>query len=122
MIFVLRTKTTIHPSVSRKQKTVSYCYIAFVAAPLRKVFPVGVATESFGRKMAEHENYPANRKVVSRDNWRNSFMKMRIDGGVKTASVKKDFDRQSAKLQENGVIHAYNDMVWFVHEEDRQDI
>ena len=92
-----------------------------MAAPLRKVFPVGVATESFGRKMADHENYPANRKVVSRDNWRNSFMKMRIDGGVKTASVKKDFDRQSAKLQVNGVIHAYNDMVWFIHEEDRQD-
>jgi hypothetical protein len=60
--------------------------------------------------------------VLSRDNWRNSFMKMRIDSGVQTASVKKDFDRQSAKLQENGVIHAYNDMVWFIHEEDRQDI
>ena len=80
------------------------------------------AIASQGRKMADHENYPANRKVVSRDNWRNSFMKMRIDSGVQTASVKKDFDRQSAKLQENGVIHAYNDMVWFIHEEDRQDI
>ena len=37
-------------------------------------------------------------------------------------SVKKDFTRQSARLQEGGIVHCYNAEVWIIHEEDRQDI
>lgn len=42
-------------------------------------------------------------------------------GALKT-SVGRDFIRQSKKLQESGVVHGYSQMVWFVHDEDRQDI
>ena len=44
------------------------------------------------------------------------------DVSLKEASVKKDFERQSTKLQEDGFIHSYEDKVWIVHDEDRQDI
>ena len=75
-----------------------------------------------GRKMADTENYPASRDVVEKSQWRTAFLKIRIDSDVKEASVKKDFERQSQKLQEDGFIHSYEDKVWIVHDEDRQDI
>ena len=74
------------------------------------------------RKMADTENYPASRRVVSVDIWRSEFLKMRIDSGAQEASVVRDFTRQSKKLQEDGIVHGYSQMVWFVHDEDRQDI
>jgi hypothetical protein len=80
------------------------------------------AIAQFGRKMADKENYPANRNVVSIDNWRSVFLKMRIDSGAKEESVKKDFTRQSARLQESGIVHCYNAEVWIIYEEGRQDI
>jgi hypothetical protein len=45
-----------------------------------------------------------------------------IDSGAKEESVKKDFTRQSARLQESGIVHCYNSEVWIIYEEDRQDI
>jgi hypothetical protein len=47
---------------------------------------------------------------------------MRIDSGAKEESVKKDFTRQSARLQKGGIVHCYNAEVWIIYEEDRQDI
>ena len=72
--------------------------------------------------MADTENYPASRRVVSVDVWRAEFLKMRIDSGVKEASIKKDFGRQAEALEASNLVRCYSDMVWFVHEEDRQDI
>ena len=80
------------------------------------------AVAKHGRKMADTENYPASRYVVEKSQWRTAFLKIRIDSDVKEASVKKDFERQSTKLQEDGFIHSYEDKVWIVHDEDRQDI
>ena len=80
------------------------------------------ALAKHGRKMADTENYPASRHVVEKSQWRTAFLKIRIDSDVKEASVKKDFERQSTKLQEDGFIHSYEDKVWIVHDEDRQDI
>ena len=80
------------------------------------------AIAKHGRRMADTENYPASRNVVEIDLWRSEFLKMRIDSGAQEASVAKDFTRQSKQLQESGVVHGYSGMVWFVHEEDRQDI
>ena len=80
------------------------------------------AIAKHGRKMADTENYPASRRVVSVDIWRSEFLKMRIDSGALETSVGRDFIRQSKKLQLSGVVHSYSGMVWFVHDEDRQDI
>ena len=80
------------------------------------------AIAKHGRRMADTENYPASRDVVEIDIWRSEFLKMRIDSNVREASVKKDFIRQSKKLQASGIVHGYSQMVWFVHDEDRQDI
>ena len=80
------------------------------------------AIAKHGRKMADTENYPASRRVVSVDIWRSEFLKMRIDSVAQEASVVRDFARQSKKLQEDGIVHGYSQMVWFVHDEDRQDI
>ena len=54
--------------------------------------------------------------------WRTAFLKIRIDSDVKETSVKKDFERQSQNLQQNGFINCFEDKVWIVHDEDRQDI
>jgi hypothetical protein len=80
------------------------------------------ALAKHGRKMADTENYPASRRVVEKSQWRTAFLKIRIDSDVKEASVKKDFERQSQKLQEDGFINCFEDKVWIVHDEDRQDI
>jgi hypothetical protein len=72
--------------------------------------------------MADAENYPASRDVVQIDMWRSEFLKMKVDSGAQEASVVKDFTRQSKKLQEQGIVHGYSQMVWLVHDEDRQDI
>jgi hypothetical protein len=80
------------------------------------------ALAKHGRKMADTENYPASRRVVEKSQWRTAFLKIRIDSDVKETSVKRDFERQSQKLQEDGFIHSYEDKVWIVHDEDRQDI
>ena len=80
------------------------------------------ALAKHGRKMADTENYPASRRVVEKSLWRIAFLKIRINSDVKEASVKKDFERQSKKLQDDGFIHCYEDKVWIVHDEDRQDI
>ena len=53
-----------------------------------------------------------------RDVWRAEFLKMRIDSGVKEASIKKDFGRQAEALEASNLVRCYSDMVWFVHEED----
>ena len=74
------------------------------------------------RKMADTENYPASRRVVKKSHWCTAFLKIRIDSDVKETSVKKDFERQLKRLQEDGFIHSYEDKVWIVHDEDRQDI
>ena len=79
------------------------------------------AVAKHGRRMADTENYPASRDVVEINEWRSEFLKMRIDSGAQEASVAKDFTRQSKKLQESGVVRGYSGMVWFIHEEDRQD-
>jgi len=80
------------------------------------------AIAKHGRKMADTENYPASRRVVSVDIWRAEFFKMRVDSGVKEASIKKDFGRQVEALEESNLVGCYSGMVWFVHDEDRQDI
>jgi hypothetical protein len=80
------------------------------------------AIAKHGRRMADAEKYPASRDVVEIDIWRSEFLKMRIDSGAQEASVVRDFTRQSKKLQEDGIVHSYSGMVWFVHDEDRQDI
>ena len=80
------------------------------------------AIAKHGRKMADTENYPASRRVVSVDVWRNEFFKMRIESGVKKASIKKDFGRQAEALEASDLVRCYSGMVWFVHDEDRQDI
>ena len=80
------------------------------------------AIAKHGRKMADTENYPASRSVVSVDIWRAEFHKMRVDSGVKEASIKKDFGRQVEALEESNLVGCYSGMVWFVHDEDRQDI
>jgi len=80
------------------------------------------AIAKHGRKMADTENYPASRDVVKIDIWRSEFLKMRVDSGAQEASVMKDFTRQIKKLQESGIVHSYSGMVWFVHDQDRQDI
>ena len=80
------------------------------------------AIAKHGRRMADAENYPASRDVVAIDIWRSEFLKMRIDSTAQEASVRKDFTRQSKKLQESGIVHGYSQMVWFVHDEDRRDI
>jgi len=80
------------------------------------------AIAKHGRRMADKENYPASRDVVEIDIWRSEFLKMRVDSGAQEASVVRDFTRQSKKLQEDGIVHGYSQMVWFVHDEDRQDI
>lgn len=80
------------------------------------------AIAKHGRRMADAENYPASRDVVQIDMWRSEFLKMRVDSGAQEASVVKDFTRQSKKLQEQGIVHGYSQMVWLVHDEDRQDI
>ena len=79
------------------------------------------AVAKHGRKMADTENYPASRRVVEKSHWRTGFLKIRIDSDVKEASIKKDFERQSKKLQEDGFIHCNEHKVWIVHGEDRQD-
>ena len=80
------------------------------------------AIAKYGRRMADTENYPASRDVVKIDIWHSEFLKMRVDSGAQKASVERDFMRQSKKLQESSVVHSYSGMVWFVHDEDRQDI
>ena len=80
------------------------------------------AVAKHGRKMADTENYPASRDVVEKSQWRTAFLKIRIDSDVKAESVKRDFERQSQKLQEDGFIHCFEDKVWIIHDEDRQDI
>ena len=80
------------------------------------------ALAKHGRRMADTENYPASRDVVEIDIWRSEFLKMRIDSTAQKTSVLKDFTRQSKKLQDCGIVHGYSQMVWFVHDEDRQDI
>lgn len=80
------------------------------------------AIAKHGRKMADTENYPASRRVVSVDVWRAEFFKMRIESGLKEPSIKKDFGRQVEALEANNLVGCYSDMVWFVHNEDRQDI
>ena len=74
------------------------------------------AIAKHGRRMADAENYPASRDVVEIDIWRSEFLKMRIDGGAQEASVVRDFTRQSKKLQEDGIVHGYSGMVWFVYD------
>ena len=83
---------------------------------------LGEAIAKHGRKMADTENYSASRRVVSVDVWRAEFLKMRIDSGVKEASIKKDFGRQAEALEASYLVRCYSDMVWFVHDEDRKDI
>ena len=73
-------------------------------------------------KRVDTENYPASRHVVEKSKWRTAFLKIRIDSDVKAESVKRDFERQSQSLQQKGFIHSYEDKVWIVHDEDRQDI
>ena len=80
------------------------------------------AIAKYGRKMADMENYPASRRVVEKSQWRTAFLKIRIDSDVKEMSVKKDFERQSKKLQDDGFIHSYEEKVWIVHDEDKKDI
>ena len=73
------------------------------------------AIAKHGRRMADTENYPASRDVVEIDIWRSEFLKMRVDSGAQEASVVRDFIRQSKKLQEDGIVHGYSQMVWFVN-------
>ena len=80
------------------------------------------AIAKHGRKMADTENYPASRRVVSVDVWSAEFFKMRIESGVKEASIKKDFSRQAGTLEKSNLVRCYSGMIWFVHDEDRQDI
>ena len=80
------------------------------------------AIAKHGRKMADTENYPASRRVVSVDVWHAEFFKMRIESGVKEPSIKKDFSRQAVALEASNLVGCYSGMVWFVHDEDRQDI
>ena len=80
------------------------------------------AIAKHGRKMGDIENYPASRRVVSVDVWRAEFFKMRIESGVKEPSIKKDFGRQVEALEASNLVRCYSDMVWFVHDMDRQDI
>ena len=84
----------------------------------------GIASsKSFGwinASFAESTAYfKLRNSAVEKSQWRTAFLKIRIDSDVKAESVKRDFERQSQKLQEDGFIHSYEDKVWIVHDEDR---
>ena len=54
--------------------------------------------------------------MVSVDVWSTEFFEMRVESGVKEASIKKDFSRQVDTLEASKLIVCYYDMVWFVHD------
>jgi len=74
-----------------------------------------------GRKLRDAENYPQNRNVVSVDLWQHSYMRMRADSQIQESSMKKDFGRQIDILQKQDFIRSYDNYVWLVQDEDRQD-
>ena len=65
-------------------------------------------------KNDERKRCGPNLYVKGRLNGTKKFQ-MRIDSTAQEASVRKDFTRQSKKLQESCVVHSYSGMVWFVH-------
>ena len=73
------------------------------------------------RKLHYAENYPQNRNSVSVDLWRQSYMRMRADSQIQESSIKKDFGRQVDTLQKQDFIRSYDNNIWFIHDEDRQD-
>lgn len=74
-----------------------------------------------GRKLLDTENYPQNRNVVSIDRWRHSYMRMRADNKVQESSIRRAFLRHVKELEEQDFIRSYDDNVWLVDDEDRQD-
>ena len=79
------------------------------------------ALAKHGRKLHDAENYPQNRSVVSVDLWLHSYMRMRADSQIQESSIKKDFGRQVDTLQKQDFIRSYDNNIWFIHDEDRQD-
>ena len=67
------------------------------------------------------ENYPQNRNVVGIDHWRHSYMRMRADKKVQESSIRMAFLRILKELEEQDCICSYNNDIWLVHDEDRQD-
>jgi hypothetical protein len=74
-----------------------------------------------GRKLLDVENYPQSRNVVSVDLWQHSYMRMRADSQIQQSSIKKEFGRQKDILQKQDFIRSYDNYVWLVQDEDRQD-
>ncbi|MDC3290851.1 helicase RepA family protein [bacterium] len=74
-----------------------------------------------GRKLHDAENYPQNRNVVSIDRWRHSYMRMRADNKVQESSIRRAFLRHVKELEEQDFTRSYDDNVWLVDDEDRQD-
>jgi hypothetical protein len=74
-----------------------------------------------GRKLRDAENYPQNRNVVSVDLWQHSYMRMRANSQIQESSMKKDFGRQIDILQKQDFIRSYDNYVWLVQDEDKQD-
>ena len=74
-----------------------------------------------GCKLHDAENYPKNRNVVNVNRWRDSYKKMRAGSTAQESSIKRVFRRHVKELEEHGFIRSYDDNVWLVHDEDRQD-
>jgi hypothetical protein len=48
-------------------------------------------------------------------------MRMRADSQIQQSSIKKEFGRQKDILQKQDFIRSYDNYVWLVQDEDRQD-
>tara|TARA_B110000003_G_scaffold259201_1_gene278972 strand:+ start:2177 stop:3292 length:1116 start_codon:yes stop_codon:yes gene_type:complete len=74
-----------------------------------------------GRKLHDAESYPQNRNIVNVDRWRDSYMRMRADSKAQESSIKRVFRRHVKELEDLDLTRSYDDNVWLVHDEDRQD-
>ena len=79
------------------------------------------ALSKYGHKMQDAEHYPQNRKFVTVDQWSRCYLRMRAESDIKNSSIKKDFSRQVENLEKQDIVRSYDNNIWLVHQEDRQD-
>ena len=79
------------------------------------------AITNHGHNIKNSKHYPASRKVVNDNYWLDEFRLRREDDAAKPEAIRKSYTRARDWLQDHDYIREYNNKIWFVYEEDRQD-
>ena len=74
-----------------------------------------------GRKLLDTENYLQNRNCVNVNRWQDSYKLICAGSAAQESSIKRVFRRHVKELEEQDFIRSYDDNVWLVDDEDRQD-